>query len=139
MFNVEEYIRSLPGAKQNPDGSWNVVGDVYLYNKGLTSLQIRFRKVTGHFDCSYNQLTTLAGAPQEVGGVFYCYHNQLTTLEGAPQEVGGDFYCSYNQLKNFKGKPKHIGGKFVYDNNPMDQLMQPGSENDDIDQIINGF
>ena len=54
----------------------------------------------GNFNCSYNQLTSLEGAPSEVGGYFWCSYNQLTTLEGAPKEVSGDFTC-YNNKKQF--------------------------------------
>ena len=34
------------------------------------------------FSCSYNQLTSLQGAPSVVKGDFYCYSNKLTSLAG---------------------------------------------------------
>jgi hypothetical protein len=32
-----------------------------------------------------------------VGGDFICSYNQLTSLDGAPNHVGGDFDCSDNK------------------------------------------
>jgi hypothetical protein len=43
----------------NDDGSIDVNGDVDLYNCSITELPLRFNKVTGWFDCGYNNLTTL--------------------------------------------------------------------------------
>ena len=47
--------------------------------------------VHGYFDCRNNELTSLAGGPQEVRGNFVCYNNELTSLAGGPQEVHGYF------------------------------------------------
>ena len=82
----------------NEDGSIDVNGDVYLENRRLTKLPLKFRNVTGYFDCSYNKLTSLEGSPISVGGGFYCYENKLTSLEGSPKSVGGYFYCHSNKL-----------------------------------------
>jgi hypothetical protein len=103
----------------NPDGTVDVDGNVRLSDKNLTRLPLKFGKVSGHFDCSYNQLTTLEGCPKEVGGYFYCDNNQLTTLEGCPKTVGGDFYCSFNELTTLEGCPKTVGGGFYCYNNPL--------------------
>ena len=83
----------------NGDGTFDYDGDLDLFNLGLTSLldlPYKLRRVRGDFYCTYNQLTTLEGAPREVGGGFSCSYNQLTTLEGAPEKVGGDFYYHSN-------------------------------------------
>ena len=103
---------------QNSDGLINVDGDVYLRDKGLTKLPLNFGRVTGHFNCYQNNLTTLKGAPKEVGGQFHCAHNQLTSLEGAPREVGGDFHCGRNNLIKLEGAPIRVGGNFdCFENN----------------------
>ena len=86
------------------------------WNK-LTSLEGSPQKVGGSFDCRHNNLTSLKGAPQEVGGSFDCRGNRhsegkLYSLEGAPQKVGGDFYCSSNRLTSLKGAPQEVGGDF---------------------------
>jgi len=82
----------------NPDGTVDVDGKVNLYNRGITKLPLKFGYVSGDFDCSRNQLTSLEGAPREVGGHFYCSNNELTSLVGAPEDVGGYFYCYCSTL-----------------------------------------
>ena len=106
----------------NEDSTIDVDGNVYLRNKGLTKLPLKFGKVSGYFDCSFNQLTSLSGAPLSVGGDFYCGDNQLKSLEGSPLSVGGDFYCSFNQLKSLEGSPKSVGRHFYCDNNQLNSL-----------------
>jgi len=127
----------------NEDGSIDVDGSVNLINKGLTKLPIKFRNVTGSFDCrnnklvslegapksldysfncSFNKLTSLEGAPKLVGGSFYCTNNQLTTLEGAPKYVDGNFHCSYNKLTTLEGAPKSVGEDFYCNNNQLVNL-----------------
>ena len=112
-----------------------IKGDVNIGNKNLKKITdiLDFSKieVTGNFVCSYNQLTTLEGAPRKVGMGFYCNNNQLTSLEGAPQEIGffttnsrgGTFNCSNNKLTSLKGAPqKQVGGGFYCDNNQLTSL-----------------
>jgi hypothetical protein len=89
-----------------------VDGGVYMSDMSLTEIPVKFGEVTSYFNCSYNQLTSLVGAPQSIGGGFYCSYNQLTSLVGAPQSIGGGFYCSYNQLTSLVGAPQSVGGDF---------------------------
>jgi hypothetical protein len=89
----------FPGWTLNPDGSYDVDGDVDLSYQHLTKLPYKFRHVTGGFYCYDNKLTSLTGAPKTVGGDFYCSYNQLTSLTGAPKTVGGNFYCYDNKKK----------------------------------------
>jgi hypothetical protein len=96
----------------NHDGTVDVDGNVNLSKKGLTKLPLKFNKVSGHFYCHSNQLTSLEGCPQEVGVNFYCYQNKLTSLEGGPKEVGSDFSCHSNQLTSLEGCPREVGGNF---------------------------
>jgi hypothetical protein len=76
----------------------------------------------GDFGCSYNQLTSLEGAPSSVGGSFDCSHNQLTSLKGAPSSVGGDFYCINNNLTSLEGAPNSVGENFGCRNNNLTSL-----------------
>ena len=55
-FNVEECIKGTYTI--NSDGSYDVIGNVYLHNKGLTKIPVKFNMVTGYFDCTYNNLTS---------------------------------------------------------------------------------
>jgi hypothetical protein len=103
-YNIENYII-------NDDGSIDVNGDVYLWNKGLTELPLTFNKVTGYFSCARNNLTSLKGGPKWVGGNFNCSNNRLTSLEFSPDYVGSNFHCKYNQLTD-NYCIAEIGGSF---------------------------
>ena len=95
----------------NDDGSIDVNGNVFLYNKELTELPLSFNKVSGYFNCGYNNLTSLKGCPRWVGGWFHCYKNQLTNLEFSPDYVGGGFSCKSNNLTDNYCETE-IGGSF---------------------------
>jgi len=111
FFDIEDY-------NINDDLTVDVNGNVDLSDKRLTRIPITFGKVTGHFDCSVNNLKSLSGAPKEVGGNFSCLYNNLTSLKGSPKEVGGDFNCFENNLTSLKGSPKEVGGDFnCFENN----------------------
>jgi len=108
----------------NPQtGLFDVDGDFNCSGQGLTDFKgIRFGVVSKDFYCSYNQLTSLEGAPQEVGVDFECNNNQLTSLEGAPREVRGSFICRNNQLTSLEGAPQKVGGYFECNNNQLTSL-----------------
>jgi hypothetical protein len=90
-YNIKNYII-------NSDGSIDVVGDVYLWDKKLTELPLVFNKVSGDFHCGGNNLTSLKGSPRWVGGYFICSRNDLTGLEFSPEYVGTWFDCINNKL-----------------------------------------
>ena len=93
----------------NPDGSIDVDGDVNLSYMGLTKIPIKFNKVSGYFDCSYNFITSLEGCPREVVGNFFCSGNEITSLEGGPEIVYGKLYCNFNNsLITTKGFPSIV-------------------------------
>ena len=73
----------------NSDGSIDVDGDVRLPNKKLIKLPIKFNKVSGSFDCSWNNLISLENSPIEVGGDFICDFNRLKSLVGSPIKING--------------------------------------------------
>ena len=77
------------------------VGNFDISGLGLTTLPALLKnlKIGGNFDCRYNKLTSLVGAPTSVGGSFYCNNNKLDSLVGAPTSVGGSFYCRDNAVK----------------------------------------
>ena len=108
----------------NDKGEIDVDGDVNLRKKGLTEFPpfIQFGAVKGNFYCSFNNLTSLKGAPKEVSGGFDCSYNKLTTLEGAPNTVDGDFDCSYNDLTSLEGAPEKVGGNFICYYNQLTSL-----------------
>jgi|694.fasta_scaffold02443_27 hypothetical protein len=128
--------RSVGGTwSLNPQtGLVDVDGYVNCSNEGLQDLKgVRFGNVSGSFSCSYNKLTSLAGAPQTVGKDFHCDMNKLTSLVGAPQAVGGinaftvsgttgSFWCMNNQLTSLVGAPQAVGGDFRCHNNVLTSL-----------------
>ena len=101
----------------------HVKGNFNCYYNQLTSLKGAPETVDGYFHCANNQLTSLEGAPQTVKGDFYCYSNQLTSLEGAPQTVGGDFDCGNNQLTSLDGAPQTVDRGFFCDSNQLTSLV----------------
>jgi hypothetical protein len=102
----------------NPDGSYDVEGDVNLSYGNRTEIPLKFNNVSGDFTCSHNRLTSLKGCPRKVGGAFECHNNrELVNLEWGPEEVSGNFYCMKNKLTSLKGCPQYIGEDFIcYDN-----------------------
>jgi hypothetical protein len=116
----------------NSDDTIDVDGDVILFNKldNMEKLPVKFGKVSGHFICDRNKLTTLEGCPNYVGGFFNCGGNKLTTLKGIEKcEIIGDFWCKRNNIS-----PENyiyiltakIGGDIF-------------TGNDDIDNILNTY
>jgi hypothetical protein len=98
----------------NPDGTYDYNGHLYFKYMGLKSLDeipIRFRKVSGDFSCSANQLISLQGAPSVVGEDFDCSSNQLISLQYAPSYVGIDFRYFFNDFLS-REHSSVIGGKF---------------------------
>lgn len=101
----------------NGDLSVDVKGDVDISHKNLSKttpldeIPVKFGKVTGSFNVSQNELTSLYGSPDEVGKNFYCGFNKLTDLEYSPKLVKGSFMCHFNKkLKTLKGIGKVLEG-----------------------------
>jgi hypothetical protein len=96
----------------NDDLSVDVKGSVDL-RKGLvknisidssnhavcTKILVKFRHVSGNFNCSDMYLNSLKNAPETVGKSFYCYSNQLSSLKYFPKSVGKDI-----DVSNYGGK-----------------------------------
>ena len=101
------------------------VGDFDISGLGLTTLPALLKnlKIGGSFDCGYNRLDSLVGAPTSVGRDFLCNDNKLTSLVGAPTSVGGDFYCSVNKLDSLVGAPTSVGGNFNCSVNKLTSLV----------------
>lgn len=96
----------------NDDGTIDVFGNVNISRMDLTKLPLRFNKVSGHFNCMSNYLTSLEGSPIWVGDYFSCSTNKLTSLEGCPKYVGGKFYCYNNKNLTTNYCESNIIGQF---------------------------
>ena len=104
----------------NEDKSIDVDGSVHLVGEGLHKLPLKFRNVRGYFDCSFNNLTTLKGAPETVGDNFNCSNNKLKTLEGSLRRVSGYFDCSWNKnLMSLEGISPTIHGNLYCNGTPF--------------------
>ena len=115
-YNIKNY-------KINSDLTIDAHSNVDLSDLVIKSLPLNFRKVSGHFDCSGNILTSLYGCPEFVGGNFNCEKNKITSLEWGPKEVSGIFTCSMNKITSLIGSPEIVGGDFYCNNNKLKSLV----------------
>ncbi len=60
------------------NGKVDVEGNVNMSGFGLTEIPVKFGEVSGCFDCSYNNLTTLKNCPDNIGEDFSIEGNNLT-------------------------------------------------------------
>ena len=104
QYNITHYVI-------NSDLSIDVDGDVVISNMFLTKIPIRFNRVNGDFNCSYNNLTDLENSPKYVNGFFNCSFNKIKSLENAPIVVSGHFFCIINSLTDNYCETE-IGGCF---------------------------
>jgi hypothetical protein len=74
MNTLEFCKKYLENYTINPDDMVDIDRGVYLYGLlgNMKKLPIKFGKVSGDFDCAWNNLTTLEGCPNYVGRHFYC-------------------------------------------------------------------
>ena len=113
---IKEWLNSynIINYRINSDLTVDVDGPVNLYRRNLTSIPIQFGKVTGYFDCDYNNLQSLEGCPEKVGGSFYCSYNKLQSLKWCPTKIGGNFACHHNNLTTLEYKPEVVKIKIFY-------------------------
>ena len=125
----------------NEDSTIDVDGNVYLRHKGLTKLPLKFGKVSGYFDCSFNKLISLSGAPLSVGRGFYCFNNQLKSLSGISGRISGGIYCQNNQLRDVKGVKDGWLGEFNVYGNPVHEIFKlfPKDKWDEVIEILNEY
>lgn len=109
-FEIENYTI-------NSDGSIDVDGNLNIFNRNLTTIPIKFNKVSGSFDCSWNNLISLENSPIEVGGDFICDFNRLKSLVGSPIKIGGYLsFIGYN-LESLDGLSIPYDKLMYYDPN----------------------
>jgi hypothetical protein len=105
------------------DGTLYAPGSIDLKGRKLDGLpDLSLVHVSGNFDCSFNDLGTLKGAPYLVDGDFNCYRGGLTSLKGAPRMVNGQFLCDMNLLTTLEGAPPFVGTHFYCMENTLVSL-----------------
>ena len=109
-YNIQNY-------SINSDGSIDVDGDVRLHNKKLTKIPLKFNKVSGSFDCSWNNLISLENSPIEVGGDFICDFNRLKSLVGSSIKINGYLSCIGYKLETLDGLSIPYDKLMYYDPN----------------------
>ena len=109
LFELYNYI-------DNPDGSIDIYGDIDLRFNNLRKILVKYNKINGHFNCSWNDLTSLEGSPVEVNGYFSCHNNKLTSFQFAPKIIRGDFVCAYNNIKTFEYFPIYVKNFNCFEN-----------------------
>jgi hypothetical protein len=114
----------------NNDLTIDVDGDVYLGEKDLKHLPLKFNYVNGIFVCRINKLKSLEGCPKTVNGSFFCSDNKLKSLEGCPKTVGDGFYCSNNELRDLEYFPE-VDGIISMRENPVYLLVYTFIQNAD--------
>jgi len=130
QYNIENYTI-------NPDGSIDVDRFINFYDKKLVNIPLKFNKVNGWFDCSFNKLTSLEGTPKEVND-FYCRYNKLTSFKGAPKIIRGIFNCTDNNIKTFEYFPSYVGGHFYCVSNPIENVWVLFQDTTKI-ELLNDF
>lgn len=113
-----------------------VDGDFCIYGLGLTTLDGCPKTITGYFDCSDNELTSLEFGPEDVP-IYHCYDNKLTNLDFLPNQHMDELHCYKNLITEINKCPDVEN--FVYYDNPIFNLisfMDCFSMNHSIDEII---
>ncbi len=89
-----------------------VIGNVKLFDAGLTSLKNSPKKVHGHFSCGGNPIKSFEGSPEEIGGVFYATRCDLyiPNLKGITQKVGKGYHFTASNIGSLEGLPEKIEG-----------------------------
>ncbi|MCQ2575077.1 MAG: hypothetical protein MJ156_03175 [Alphaproteobacteria bacterium] len=101
-----------------------VDGNINISGLGLYSLpDFSMVTVKGNFDCSDNNICSLAGAPRNIYGDFICANNKLKNLQYGPRYVSGNYDCHKNKLVCLIGAPGVIGGGFNCSYNKLSNLM----------------
>jgi hypothetical protein len=108
----------------NTDNSIDVEGNVDISSLNLKEMPVKFGKVTGNFNCSDNDLTSLKHCPTTIVGDFYCSSNELTSLEHGPITISGDFYCSNNLLTSLEHGPTVLGNFYCFNNKFPEKIQK---------------
>lgn len=104
---LSKWVSKKDEWKWNSDGTVSVKGNVSIKDN-MSKLPVKFKKVTGYFDCGGIGLFTLEGCPDVVGQDFYCYHNNLMSIEHSPKFVGEGYWCYSNSEKFTVSEIKNV-------------------------------
>jgi len=104
-YNVQHYFIE-------DDMKIDIVGHLNLSDKHLYDLPsyIKFGIITGYFNVSGNNFTTMKGFPDIVQGDFYCSANNFINIDDMPLIRGGLRFCYRNPIpiEDFKKKYSEV-------------------------------
>jgi len=100
----------------------DVFENVDISQRNLPRIPVKFRRIVGDFDCSYNKLNNLTNSPEEVTGLFDCSLNGLYSIVGGPKIVRNGYYCSDNNLTDLEGFPLEVYKVFDAERNNLKTL-----------------
>jgi len=106
-----EKLRARRGVTENPDGSFDVMGDVFIAEQD--KLPVSFTKIHGRFTAS--NLKSLEGCPKEVGDDCVFTILETSNLKNAPEIIQNNFEVGIfsGKFNSLTGCPKKVGGDFV--------------------------
>lgn len=129
-YNIKDYTI-------NKDKTVDVDNNVYLENKGLKSLPFKFGRVTGWFNISNNQLTSLEGSPNYIRSGFNVGRNKLESLKYSPAYIGRFFDIQRNDISSFEFFPNHCA-EFICYETPLEPIWNLFKEVDKI-ELFNDY
>ncbi|WP_419764694.1 MAG: hypothetical protein ACNI28_13000 [Arcobacter sp.] len=124
--DIEKWLHKydITNYKILEDNSVDVTGRVKLSDRlaNLSRLPLKFNEITGDFDISDNELTSLEGCPSVVKGDFLAFKNEIYSLKGGPKDVQGNYIILKNNISNLKYAPTIVKDDFICSHNPIDSL-----------------
>ncbi len=91
---------------------------VYLNDRPLKEIKVKFNEVRGFFDCSNSGLTSLLGCPYVVGKDMDCSMNELESLEHCTERIKFSFFCQDNNLADIIHFPQEVLRMVYLQENP---------------------
>ena len=118
---LDECTRGTWGVNRET-GLVDIMGSFRCSDQGLVNFKdVSFGNVFGYFNCAFNNLTSLEGAPRHADS-FHCNSNNITSLKGAPLKVEGDFNCAHNNLTSLEDSPIYVSDNFYCEGNKIASL-----------------
>ena len=89
------------------------------------------KKVRGDFFCSYNNIATLEGIPEQIEGIFELFSNKLTNLKDIHRHIK-----FIGKFANFDKNPikSHVVGLLL-----IDGLEKISMSNKEVQTILNKY
>jgi hypothetical protein len=84
----------------NSEGKIDVKSDIFMNQRNISEVPVKFGKVYGNFICSYNNLTSLKNFPDYISNSLFIGNNKIETFDFFP-EVETLVFLENTPLKNY--------------------------------------